>query len=57
MKLGRVTQASPLEVALKGETDAMAQPAERYAGMVPVVGQQVLVASVESRRLIVWASP
>ncbi len=55
MKLGRVTQVSPLRVLLNGETvDA---PAEGYKALVPVVGQEVAVQAVSSRRLIVWAAP
>ncbi len=55
MRLGRVTQVSPLVVVvLNGDTTATA--AEPYKALVPVVNQEVGVVTVSGRRLIVWAA-
>ena len=54
IRLGRVTQPSPLRVLLNGDTtDA---PAEVYQGVIPALSQEVAVVTVEGRRLIVWAA-
>lgn len=53
IRLGKVTQASPLLVKLNGDTGAAA--AEPAAGMVLAVDQEVLVVLAESRRLVIWA--
>lgn len=54
MRLGVVTQTTPLLVQLNGDTTSA--PAEAYAGLTPTVGQEVAVVTVEGRRLIVWAA-
>lgn len=55
MRLGRVTQVTPLRVLLNGDTtDA---PAEGYFGLTAALDQEVLVHSIEGRRLVVWAKP
>lgn len=54
MRLGRISSTAPLRVRLNGDTaDA---PAEGYAGLAPALDQEVLVLTVEGRRLIVWAA-
>ena len=55
MRLGRVTQVSPVLVLLNGDTTAA--PAEPYKALVPVVGQEVAISTTAERRLIVWAAP
>lgn len=53
IRLGRVTQASPLLVKLNGDTGSAA--AEAAAGLALSVNQEVLVVLAESRRLVIWA--
>lgn len=53
MKLGRVTQVSPLRVRVNGDTtDVAARPMSDFTGATANVntGTEVLVATVEGRR-------
>ena len=54
MRLGRVTQVSPLAVLLNGDTASA--PAEPYRGLTVTVGQEVAISTTAGRRLIVWAA-
>lgn len=53
IRLGKVTQALPLEVELNNDTASA--PARAPRGVTLAVGDEVLCALVANRRLVIWA--